>query len=443
MKHIYTAGLLVIVTFFGGCASMKEVVASQMEVPTLEKQVNRVAIGMTIVRENNIMAYKMPISSDAKWPELIARDLNDTQKEEIAQLIKEDPYFATVHYTEGIQRRMLGSGALLNQLGGYGNIVGALFNQFITPLTYRAVYKIEIFYGKDPNNWPDVFEFEGSMKDYLEFTGGKLQPVEALEGDVYEQLGDAVIALMPVNLQKDLTAARNDMLESFVKVGELKREKGELETKLKKDEVMQEKAKQEKVSYIPMSDEERENIENQIDALDEQIKEAESVAEEKEDIYKKLLDDAKPALESEINLDDESYVKLAINVNRVANEIDEGATEAYTDFGVASTMILGNDIIQNFAKELQSLAIAKAYVPAYLQQKYDQRLKRLVKNAIYLFPNLFVGTYYAHKQASLASEYKELTDIIVDAYTTKLEQEKAAQEEKQKENKEATEEGEV
>ena len=428
-----TIGLLSL--FLNGCTSMKEVLASQMEVPTLEKQVNRVAIGMTIVRENNIMAFKMPISSDAKWPELISRDLNDTQKQEITQLIKEDPYYATVHYTEHIQRDMLGSGATLNQLGGYGNLIGAIFNQTISPITYRAIYKIEILFGKDPKNWPNIFEFEGSMDNFMEFSNGNLQPIEALNGDVYEQLGEAVISLMPVNLQKDLKNAREEMLESFLKVGELKKEKGDLETKLKRDEVLKNKSKQDNTPYIPLNETEKDSINEQIDVLEQQIKEEESIAKEKEEIYLELLNSSKTALESEINLDDKDYVDLAINVNRVAKEIDSGATEAYTTFGTASTMIIANNIIQNFSKELKSLAIAKMYVPSHLQSKYNQRLKRLVKNAVFLLPNIFVGTYYAHKQAKLAQKYKELTDIIVEAYVTKQEQEKIEQENPKGSNK--------
>jgi hypothetical protein len=60
-----------------GCSTMMEGIQSQMEVPTLEKQANRVAIGMTIVRENNIMAFKMPISADAKWPGMVAAEIDD------------------------------------------------------------------------------------------------------------------------------------------------------------------------------------------------------------------------------------------------------------------------------------------------------------------------------------------------------------------------------
>ena len=71
-----------------GCSALKETMASQMEVPTLEKQVNRVAIGMDIVRENHVMESKMKISGDTSWPQELACDLNAAQEKVLKQILK-------------------------------------------------------------------------------------------------------------------------------------------------------------------------------------------------------------------------------------------------------------------------------------------------------------------------------------------------------------------
>lgn len=414
---------LLVVGFVGfsisGCSALQEGLASQMEVPTLEKQSNRVAIGMTIVRENNIMAFKMPISGDAQWPVAISAELTQKQKQHIADLLQKEPYYSTAHYTESIQRKMLGSSALLNGLGDYANAVGSAFSNSITPLTYRAIQKLEAFYGSNPAKWPNIFNYDSTLDNFLEFKDGTMAEVEALSGDVYPTLGEAMIALTPIGLQKDLSVARTNMLLSYDEVADLKSQKGQNETTLKSEDAKS------------LSSNEIEEIKTELSVLDERIKEAESAANEKEMIYFTLLDDAVVALESDMNIDDENYVKLANNVNIVATEIEIGSTEAYTSFVLALSNIVSNDILSKFPKELESLAYGKAHVPSNLQSKYNKRIGRLVKNSVYLLPNVFIGTYYASKQAELAKKYKAVTETIMLAHQVKVEQNLAAKEDQQ------------
>ena len=428
-----------------GCSSMQEIAASQMEVPTVEKQVNRVAIGVAIVRENNIMAKKFPISADSTWPKRVRAELTPKEKEKLRNLLLEDPYFSTVHYTEPIQRNKLGSGYLMNQLGGYGQIAATLLNQTVSPLPYKAFYKLEIFYGDDPNDWPDIFDFTVSLSDFEDFPGGDLKiPHEALTSELYPTLGDALASLIPINLQKDVEAAREEMQDAGAQVLKIKRDIATIETSLKRDEA-QKSAQKQKVNiegieglpedYRPLSEQDIEELEEQKSVLEEQLKAAESVMEEKQSIYFELLDQAAEALQSDINLDDEAYVNLARNINLVAAEIDDSATEAYTTFGVAATQLTANQAIVNFGKELQTLALAKAAVPLNLQEKYNQRLLRLTKNVLLVIPNMMMGMYYAHKQAAIAQKYKEFTDIVVEAYNAKKEQDEAAKKAAEEERK--------
>ncbi|MBL0707587.1 MAG: hypothetical protein JJW00_00890 [Sulfurimonas sp.] len=419
-----------------GCSSAMEGLQSQMEVPTLENQANRVAIGMTIVRENNIMAFKMPISSDALWPVMVSSDINETENKKIIDLLMDGPYFSTVQYTTLVQRDMLGSSASMNMLGGYGNIAAMVLNQKVKPLTKRAIQKIMIFYGEDKTNWPNVFNFDSTLDNFVEFKDGNLAEIEAVDGDIYETIGEALISLTPIDLQKDLTTARDEMLSQYVEVASIKSKKGELQTTLKKDLAKTQKMKDKKTDYTPLSASEKLSIEKEIVLVDTQISEAESIADEKKSIYFELLDTATIALESDINIDDENYVKLARNVNIVSNEIQTGATQAYTAFGLASANIISSNIILKFPQELQSLAVAKARVPANLQDKYNERLARLSRNAIYLLPNILIGTYYANQQSTIAEKYETITNIILLAHQAKIDQELAAKEEAAKLEKE-------
>lgn len=424
-KRVLLNLLVVSVSGFiiSGCSALKEGLAAQMEVPTLENQANRVAVGMTIVRENNIMAFKMPISADAKWPLMVSSEISDEDMKFVDNALSDGPYFSTAHYTKAIQRKMLGSGALMSQFGDMGALTSMVLDKTVSPLTYRAVKKLKIFYGDDKKNWPNVFNYDSSLDNFLDFKDGKFQDIDSPTGDVYSTIGEAVIALAPVNLQKDLTEARLEMLDGYAEVASIKSLKGQLETTLKSDIADAAEAQKKRKSYDGLSSSEKQDIKKELSTTESQIKEAESLANEKELIYFQLLDEFLVSLESDINIDDENYVKLARNINVVSTEIQVSATEAYTAFGLALSNIVANNIILNFPTELESLAIAKMYIPMKLQSNYNKRIGRLVKNAIYLLPNIFIGTYYAHKQSNLAEKYENLTEIILLAAEIKAEQE--------------------
>jgi hypothetical protein len=417
---LHVSIMAAILVGMSGCSALKETMASQVEVPTLEKQVNRVAVGMDIVRENNIMAVKTKISGDTSWPKLIASDLNATQEKALAEILRKDAYYATVKFTEPFQRKMLGGSALMNNLNGMAGFdVGALAGAVsdpISPLMYRAAQKAQVLYGDDPKNWPDLFSFDGGLKNFLEFKSGNLKMVEAGTTDVYDTLSQALISLTPTNFQKDLTAAKDDLDKAQEKVAELEGEKSELKGELEKKTAN------------------KNEINKKIDAIDEKLKPLNAAADEKEKIYFTLLESAITALKSDIKLSDEQ-IKLARNVNIVSKEIESGSKEAYSAFGVAVLSVGAQPILQNFPKELTSLTVSLTSAQQRFPQYADQiktRIERLTKNAIYFLPNLGMGTYYAHKQSSLAGKYEDISGVIVDAADAKEKADKKAAEEAQK-----------
>lgn len=428
IRNLILSGFIVIAVTFSvsGCSALQETLASQMEIPSMEIQSNRVAVGMTIVRENNIMAYKMPISSEAKWPAMVSAEITPAQKKKLSKILEDNPYFATVYYTEQTQRKILGSGALVNMAGSLGSTTAQAINQTISPLTYRAANKLNVLYGDDAKNWPDLLSFDGSLKNFLDFKDDYKLRSDSLIGDVHQSIGEAVASLAPINMQKNIISANSELLDAYDKVASMKSQKGDLETKLKTD-ITAARYKAKNPNYVSFAEAQRQAISREIAIVEQKIKYAESFADEKEMIYFSLLDQAIIALESDINIDDIDYVNLARNINIVSNEIKVSAIEAYTAFGLAIGNITANNTIVKFPSELQSLATAKASVPLGLRDKYDERLTRLIKNAIYLLPNIFVGTYYANKQSTLAGKYEKFTNIIILAYDKKKDQEKAAE----------------
>ncbi|WP_324172710.1 hypothetical protein [Sulfurimonas sp.] len=374
MMKVYISFSLLLISFFiSGCTGLKESLASTMEVPTLEKQINNASICIAIVRENNLILKNMEISSDATWPKKISEPISSEQKVKLTKLLMYDPYYATVRHTDVIQK--------------------------IPPLAFSATNKLEILYGKDIQNWPKFFDSENYLGDFLEFKSGKLLDIEVIQGDIYQNISKAIISLAPINLQKDLFFSEYEMQGAFSEVVNLKAREGELKNPLFESQ------------EIPTKKE--------LKLIKIELKNAEVKANEKEKIYFTLLDGAIIALEKEIDLEEKNYIDLAININLVAQEVQRSSIDAYASFGITLRKIQVNNMFKNFNTELDSLAKAKLFVPRALQEKYNQRVARLMKNSIYFLPNIFMGTYYAHKQAKLAQKYIEFTNIIIEAYALK------------------------
>lgn len=438
-RSFVMATLMVFALYLSGCSMLQETMASQTELPSVENQIHRAALGMALVRENNIMAQKMPLSADAKWPSLITSEISSAQKDFIQEALRYDPYYATAHYSKYIQRSMLGSSLLMNQLGDYGDLVAIIADQSISPLAYEAIHKLDILFANPKlkekksyptdkyylqermKNWPDVFDFSDSYADFLDFNGGVLREVEAGSSDLYTSLTDALLSLAPLSMQKDLRFAHQELQATSKNLALLKAKKGEAEAKLVLDKAKR-NAKQ-STPYKALSSREKIQIQQEIPVLNEQIKELESLEESKEEIYYELLDQMVLALESDMNVHDHAYVRLAQNISLVAEEIQEGSLHAYTAFTLAITNLVANKALENLPREILSLGIAKANVPMHLQSIYNKRLLRITKNALYALPNALMGVYYATQQISMARKYKAVSEKIVEVYEIKKAQE--------------------
>ena len=366
--------------FISGCSTLKEGVASSMEVPTLEKQINRVSIGMTIVRENHLMLNKMPISSDTTWPKDVRADLDKEQKNKLSKLLMYDPYYATVRHTDIVQRDIIGFDKSMQNSSDGVKFAALILNRKVPPLALGATHKLNVFYGDNPENWPNIFGTENSLKDFLEFKSGTLEDIEAAKGDVYENLVDALISLVPVNQQKDLEVAHYELQDAYDGVANLKSEEGELKSSLESG-----------IQDEPLSSAQVQEAHERLQVIDVELRVAELNADEKEKIYFTLLEQSVIALQSDINLDDENYVNLAKNINLVAQEVRSSSIEAYSSFGIALRKIQVNQVFANFPTELESLAKAKLFVPGKLQKKYNKRVARLVKKQRLLSSKCFHG----------------------------------------------------
>lgn len=382
-----------------GClnkGSLIDAGASQLEIPSVENQLNRVMVGMSTIRINNAIA-NMALSSDAQWPAMLDADMSDGERKTVESLLSRDPYVATHTLTDPLQEQ---------HLGGF-----AWATPRISEITVNAANKVRILYGENQDHWPELFDISGDFSTFHQFVEGKPKAIEALSGNIYENYSAAVIALMPVNYQKDLEELHVEMTRAYEEVALAEAEKGKYENLLESglDENGQ-----------SLSDSRREELKMLIETADVDVDAKKSTADERETIYLTKLDEAVEVLKSDINLD-ENNVNLAKNIALVSGAIKSGAMEAGTAFGVALTNLTIKGSLQNFPKEEASLIAGKVLVPANKQELIDKRIARLTTNMIYALPAVGIGSYYAVKQAFMAGKYESIAETILDADQAKKE----------------------
>lgn len=399
---------VMVIISINGCASSIDVGRSQLEIPSVENQLNRVVGGIGVIRINNAI-IGMPISSDAKWPEELAQDLSDANKKIIDDELNADPYIATHEITDSLQQDIL---------GGF-----AFATPRVNPMLYKAMGKLVALYGPDSKKWPSFFELGSNFSHYDRFNGGKLPTKREImndgDSDVYDNTGEAVHGLLPVNYKKDLHSSKDRWDVAMLEVVELEAKKGDLETKVEtgKDSAGKD-----------LSDDAKTALEEKIKVLDAEVKAKKVSANEKESIYTTTLDEAVEALKDDIRLDGEQ-VNLAKNIILVSDTIQNGAVDAGVAFGIA-VVNLAKGSMQNLRQEQASLLKGVTLIPAEKQKIYAKRIARLTKNTLYVLPAVGIGAYYAIKQSFIAEKYESVAGIILEADEARKEREKAIAEDK-------------
>jgi len=397
---IYNLALACAMMVMGGCSVMKSGTEGFAEVPSLENQANRIVVGMSMVRTNTIIA-NMPISADALWPDALNDEaVFEANKEIIVKALQDDAYVATHEYTDLYQK---------SQLGG----IIFLPAPKVSNLTYTALNRAVILYGPDEKNWPTFFDIETDLSTFHTFKDGELKQVESIHSNVYASINEALISLMPTNYQKELQEARVEMVDTFFEVAEMKAEKARYETEIKTNSSSPSVDENGVIAEV-LSGEEIFELRQKVLSLDTNIEQKQLEADEKESIYITLLEAATQALESDIELDKEQ-VALAENILLASSAIKQGALEAGAAFALSATMLSTTKILEDFPKEMTTLAFARIYIPREKADLFDERLKRLAKNALYALPAIAIGSYYAIKQAYLAEQYEDIAEIIVEA----------------------------
>lgn len=371
----------------------KEGLTAFMEKANMEKQVNRAATATAILKASNLMLYKLPISSDAKWVDDISQEISPQREKAIENKLTNDPFFATVQLTDVI------SGSPLTIL------------QKMTPAESYLYETLEKLY----DGYPEIYTLSTSLDELQNFKGGKQKSVQAMKGNKFNNIEDAVISLVPVNLQKDLRKSITDLKKS-----------NEIVAK-----------KKESIGVLSKDDNAKKVNADKITVAESELKELEKSVEEKEKIMDTLWE--KSIAELDTNINDEK-MKLVKKIKAVLSVVDDGAILAGCTYTTA--LAKGYTSLDGFEKEMKILGAVTVAAPGKMKGLMQERVKRLSKNALIAIPNIAVGTYMIVKQQMFASKFSDVINKLAKAdeemQKVKAEQVKIASENANKEPKKTT-----
>ena len=369
-----------------GCAVLLEGGQAALETPNLERQLNRVNLGISIIRTNNDILHHMPISSDAEWVDQLLVDLNSSQRERITdRLLSSDPYYATVKLTDQIYA---------NASDNNPRAVLTLLLPPISPLGYSLAHRLDVLY----RQWPNVHFIPESLQDYSNFPDARLRPVSGAALSVE----DAIVALMPVNYQKDIQDAKLEYDRTRARLDAAKQQSALLEDKAKRNA---------NSAAIEQA------------AAEEQ--EAQALFDASEEIYFALFDGAVAEIEAGVALGENA--QLAYKIAGLLDLIIEGATETASLFSIALLKTPGS--LLQVEQELRVFAIALSLGSVgrdkQTQKFLRQRMSLVGNNVRTVFPSIAMGSYFAWSQVRLANKYRKIVDTVIEAYEAQEQQEEA------------------
>lgn len=340
-----------------------------IESANMEKQVNRVATATAILKASNEMLYRMPISADAKWVEDLSRDISPASEKSMQSKLLNDPFFATVQLTDIASRNM-----------------GTLFSK-LTPAESYLYETLEKLYASYP---PDIYTLSSNIDELQKFKGGKLKNISAMSGDKYNNIGEAILSLVPVNIKKDLKKSIDD----YNKAGDAVAKKKETIAKLSKDDAAK-KANAEKITFA-----------------ETELRELEKTTDEKEKIMDEFWKKAVAELDTNIN---EKKMKLVRKIQTVLSVVDDGAILAGCTY--ATALAKGYSSLMGLSSEIQMLGVSRAaaVANAKMNDLMQKRIERLSRNAVMALPNIAVGVYLIAKQQVFVSKYNDVVNKLVKA----------------------------
>lgn len=372
----------------GAVEGMSESTSAGLEAPNYEHQLVRINTGINFIRLSRDVLESMPISEDSEWVDKVVANMDTQMVQETLSLndVKNDAYFSTAIITNVILRRPV---------------------LHMSPAIIRLYYVASVIYKNEANgnpdfHIPDMNEFPdySSIKSFTHFKENEKVAyidVEAKNGNLYKNLDEAILSMLPEDLQE---SANDAYAEYIVERNIFKDKAGDVNA-------VKAWIDDEKNSGNP----DMANRKKGLEVLEQELEEQEKVFNSKKNVYLAILDKGADAIEANF---DPSKVKLAKKVDKLLEFVDDGAINAISLFVSASIGIYKG--YGEVDKELKALAWAQGLSTLVGNQKVFiiERAKRMVTGTLLAIPNITVGTYIITAGRGKISTYKDVVEAVLD-----------------------------
>ena len=391
-----------------------ESTSALLEGPNVEQQINRINVGIAMVRVNTVILNEMPISGDSAWVDELTAPMTNEMYSKVrnSPAVINDPYFSTAALTNAILNRpAIGLSPLNARLYLILNTIYK--NPTNAPANNKKAY--------DGYSIPDIYALPSfdNMASFINFekenNGKKVEKIEvnAAQFDRFNNVELATISLAPKKYQTKLKDAMNDYTKAKFSVAETEGAIKSAEAKLDDDK--------------NINSPKRSKWEETVTIKNAELKELEVALDTADTTYTKLMEEA--ALEIESFIKDDfmnKYVPLAKKLEKLLDTVDNNAIGAGSMFASATAHLVKNGL-GTLDKELQALNIAQALTNLVGNQKQfiSTRLARFGKGALMALPNIAIGSYYAIKQSSEAGRYQIIVNKVLEIAEAQAEADKA------------------
>ena len=358
----------------GAMEGSSESISAAIEQPNFEGQLVRINTAVNLVRLNTDILESMPVSLDAEWVDEVVAPLTEEQsKKTMARKeVQEDAYYSTV----GVTNAILGRTAIP-----------------ISPLGIRLYTEAAVIYEKIPDM--NVFPEITNPKTYITFKDVKLKKVKAVKGTLYKNVEEATISLLPDALQEEVIAAQKEFKQAKIDAGKAKADEKLIEAWLDDD-------KNQNSPEIAEYNEKLKVAQLNTAKMEEQFK-------AKEEAYFLLLEKGSEAIEASF---DASKIPLAKKLEKLLDTVDNNVIGAISLYASATAGLVRG--LGQAGEEIKAITKAQLVIPVGQKQKLDERYARMAKGALLAIPNIFIGSYYATTQSSLAGKYQQIVDKVIE-----------------------------
>lgn len=359
--------------------------SAMIEDPGFEKQIVRINTGINLIRINTDILESMPVSQDSEWVDKVVSAIDYATVNKL-DAVKYDAYYSTVNITNLILRKPA--------------------SIRMSPLEARLFWQASALYKNSTNgntgfNLPNmnVFPDISNTKTYTSFKSDSkvaFIDVEAASGNLYKNVEDAVISLLPEDLQEAVSSAKSEYITARDELGSATSNVKAIDAWLDDDANAQSGERADKEAELATAT-----------VLEE---EREAEFENKENIYFELIASGAEAIESNF---DESKVPLAKKLVNLLDAVDNNAFGAISMFASATAgMTRGYGMID---KELKAMTVAQGLTSLVGNQKefIGERLSRLGVGTLLALPNIFIGSYYAGSQSSKIGKYQDIVNAVL------------------------------